>query len=357
MTERNLDLQTAVEFICRCANDFGSTKALNKLRGLEINDNDLPDYLRGMNAALTYSAENEKRRMIMLARAISLSGLYLPMEAWKELGFPAREFILYADLSDGRIGDTLNQLSVLLHAQEELNLVLIVKSRLSSYQRVMLCQPGGFKTDLPTIELNGTIDAYIKDIGSKVKFNRELLQKCNEDAFNKLPKEDQYNDLDIRKSVVLHIRGGDALFEGALHLPPLSYYKKSILELNPKKIIIVSEPDHLQKYGTTNPLKDVLYKYCISKDIETTIVSTEDVYYDLGIIFWAKQVITSNSYFSKMMALYSRKCEHIYMPSFQNPMTNWYQDPSIKYIPCYDMFSIQKWQESIDYRFKWILES
>ena len=75
------------------------------------------------------------------------AGFYLPMEAMFELGFPRSEFIVNVDLPDGRLGDTLWQVAMILHAMHGLNLVLFLKSRMSSYRRVLLSKSCEFMND------------------------------------------------------------------------------------------------------------------------------------------------------------------------------------------------------------------
>ena len=294
MSEKTISLSEASELVLRMANDFGPTAALSKLREMNVGGQ-VPDLWKGLEEALKNSAENENQRMILMARAMTKSGFFLPLESFFNLGFPRREFLIYADFSNGRVGDFLAQLLRLLHAQDELGLVLCIKSRLSNSKRNLLNISNSFDSELPGIELCSSIDQYIKDIIKGLDFNRKILQRTNRDIFSKLPKKIEYQKLNLDKSLVLHIRGGDALFDGAFVLPSLGYYIKAIELECPQKVVVICEPDNPSKYGEEkNPVPAKIKSYCKNNNIEYELISNDNFLYDAGVIFHSKSLVSSS---------------------------------------------------------------
>ena len=162
-----------------------------------------------------------------------------------ELGFPRREFIVNVDLS-GRLGDTLGQLARYLHAMHSLNLVLSVKSRMSRTRRLMLSSSCKFDHDPVVIDMFPPVEDYLQSSISNMVFNRSFLSAVSTLVLEDLgsfrnSKFDRFDDL-----LALHVRAGDALFEGALVFPPLRYYQSAILGAGLKKVLVVAEPASIQ---------------------------------------------------------------------------------------------------------------
>ncbi len=354
MSEKTISLREASEIVLRMANNFGSSAALSKLRQMEVGG-EVPEFWKGMEDALNHSSENENQRMILMARSMTQSGFFLPLEAFFGLGFPKREFLVYADFTSGRVGDFLAQLLRLLHAQKELGLVLCVKSRLSLSKRILLNISNSFDTDLPGIELCSSIDEYLKTIIKDVNFNRKILQKAPRDLFSKLPTKSKYKNLKLFECLVIHVRGGDALFDGAFSLPSLSYYIKAIQLESPKKVILISEPDDPLKFGgAINPTPEKIKEYCIKQKIEFEHISSNDFMFDAGVMFWSEALVCSTSSFSRMLSLYSRDCKTIYMPNRYEISEEWIKDSSIKYIEAWDGFNYALWKKDLNYRISWV---
>jgi len=145
------------------------------------------------------------------------------------------------------------------------------------------------------------------------------------------------------------------LFDGALTLPTLAYYKRCLDKLSPKKVVIISEPDDVSKYGSENPVPGKIIEYCNDVDIQCQRISGEDVFFDAGVVFWAKRVICSTSAFAQSLALFSRDCEEIYMPLPLKADQLWIQDDCIEYIDAWERFCPDKWQNDLEYRLAWVL--
>ena len=184
------------------------------------------EYVRGLFAAYRSASAVEKSRMRRAVEDLAGFGVALPRDFVFYLGVPRKEFGLRVDLLNGRLGDTLCQLARYVHAMHALNLVLFVKSRVSLRRSVMLCCADSFDEEFSVYDGNeGTLRDYVFEVASNQVFSRDFLGELSSSLFSKLPAQ---NSLSLAAgSLVLHVRAGDALFEGALTLPPLSYYQSA----------------------------------------------------------------------------------------------------------------------------------
>jgi len=343
-----------VGFLSRIADDKGAAAADAYLRN-NLTDDQIKsvDWLAGMKCAFQYSALNEKRRLLSASAMLGDAGFYLPMEAMFKLGFPRTEFIVNVDLSSGRFGDTLGQLASYLHAMHSLNLLLFVKSRMSSYRRVLLSKSHGFMNDLISVDLTPPINSYLRSVASNEVFDKTFLVAASPLLLQGLGSSDNLK-VDIAHDVlVLHVRAGDALFLGALPLPPLSYYQSAILVSEAKRVVVVSEPANPQD-PCVNPVPDLIQSFCESSGVEYLIQSSDELEVDAATLFYAKRVVASNSSFSKWLPLYGDSCESLTIPDSPGGGDHWVQDECITYVDCWDGFDREKWKESLDYRLAWV---
>lgn len=354
MSERILSWPDFAEHIAFIAKDLGAKEALKRLHQFQV-QGEYPEYIQGFNQALTQAAENEDRRMLILSRIMAFSGFFLPIESLFELGLPKKEFLVYADLTFGRLGDSLYKLCLLLHAMNRLDLVLCVRSKFSSNKRILIHNKDVFDSDVPSIEFIPPIKEYLWKTAEMYEFSRSTLQNTTRSIFLDIPTVDKYKDLNLDESLVVHVRGGDALFEGALFLPPFSYYTNCIKKVSTNKVIVLYEPDDQFKYNALNPIPNKILEYCKVLNKECILISNKDANYDAGILLSARNVVASNSYFSKMIALYSRICQCMYFPSQLNNEKQWISDDSIYYIYCWQDFDHLMWTKSLEYRMNWVL--
>ena len=227
--DRRFSHQDLVSYLSRLAHDKGATAANDYIK-VNFSEEQVrsSEWISGMRCAFEYSSLNENRRLLSATKMLGDAGFYLPMEALFRLGFPRQEFIVNIDLSRGRLGDTLVQLAIYVHAMHYLNLLLLVKPSLSVSKRVLLSKSNKFESDLVSVDLTPPIAEYLHSIAVKQVFERSLLESVSPLVLEGLSTpSDLCLGLDA-DTVVLHIRAGDALFLGALNLPPLGYYKEAI---------------------------------------------------------------------------------------------------------------------------------
>ena len=352
--DARMNLQDLVGFLARIADDKGAAAA-NAYLGENLTDDQIKsvDWLAGMRCAFQYSALNEKRRLLSASAMLGDAGFYLPMEAMFELGFPRTEFIVNVDLSRGRLGDTLGQLASHLHAMHSLNLVLFVKSRMSSYRRIMLSKSHGFMNDLISVDLTPPIESYLRSVASNEVFDRTFLVAASPTVLQDLGSPDSLKIDFAHDVLVVHVRAGDALFKGALLLPPMSYYQTAILASKAKRVILVSEPANPQD-PCVNPVPELIQSFCKLSNIDCIVQSSEEMEVDAATLFYAKRVVASNSSFSKWLPLYGDSCESLMIPDSPGGGDHWVQDECITYVDCWDGFDREKWKESLDYRLAWV---
>ena len=138
------------------------------------------------------------------------------------MGVPRKEFGLRVNFLNGRLEDTLGQLASFVHAMYELNLVLFVRSILSTSNSVMLCFSDSFDEEFGIYDGDeGTLRDYIFEVASSCTFSLSLIRQLSTSLFSRLPSRESLSL--PSDALVVHIRAGDALFRGALTLPPLSY--------------------------------------------------------------------------------------------------------------------------------------
>ena len=349
-----MSLQDLVDFLARIADDKGAAAADKYLKeNLSEDQIRSSDWLAGMRAAFQYASLNEKRRLLYASQILGESGFCLPMEALFELGFPRREFIVNVDLFSGRLGDTLGQLARYLHAMHSLNLVLSVKPRMSRTRRLMLSSSCKFDHDPVVIDMFPPVEEYLQSSISNMVFNRSFLSAVSTLVLEDLgsfrnSKFDRFDDL-----LALHVRAGDALFEGALILPPLNYYQSAILFSGVKRVVVVSEPANLQD-PCINPVPGLIQSFCEESGIDCIVQSSEKMEIDAATLFFAKRVVASNSSFSKWLPLYGDSCASLMIPDSPGGGDHWVQDECITYVDCWGGFDQEKWKQSLDYRLAWV---
>ena len=327
-----MSLQDLVGFLSRMADDRGAAAADAYLRD-NFTDDQIKDvdWLAGMRCAFQYSALNERRRLLSAATMLGDAGFYLPMEAMFQLGFPRSEFIVYVDLTDGRLGDSLLQLARYLHAMQSLNLVLFVKSRMSSYRRVMLSKSCGFMQETVSVDLTPPIKGYLDSIAENEVFNKSFLRDASSLILQNMRPLESLK-LDVSSDVlVVHVRSGDALFLGALMLPPLKYYERAIMGSGLKRVVVVSEPANTQD-PCANPVPELIRLFCDAYGIDCTLQSSDELEVDAATLFYAKRVVASNSSFSIWLPLYGDSCESLMIPCSPDRGDHWLQDESITYV-------------------------
>ncbi len=353
MSEKAQTLDEFIRFVSRAANAAGPGAALNHFENISSLEN-TPEFLKGLNSAFKLSADHEKAKNLLLLRALNLSGHFLPLSVFFNSGFPQKEFLIYTQFLSGRIGDILLKLAKLIHAMHHLDLVLCVDSRLSLFNNILLSSKDSFHSNLPAIELYSDLYRYLEESIEHKPFSRGYLINSSRQLFSKLPDKSEYNKFNLDRNIIVHVRGGDALFEGAIELPPLSYYTKSIDELTPEKVIILYEPDQLNKYPGSNPVPNKLKAYCQASNIESILVSSEDVFYDAGILFWAKKIIASTSSFSQILSMFNDQCDYLRIPEKLDNQSQWLDDKSIQYVDCWLGFDDTKWHKDMNYRLAWV---
>ncbi len=344
------------EFILKILETKGPKNALIKLKRFTTNIDKslLPVQIKQLLETLEYASTNEENIEFLLNRILSAKGFKLPHEQYFLRGFPKSEFALYVDLYEGRLGDCLGKLAELLHAQEKLNLLLLIRIMSSTKKRILHAKHNYFETDLPQINYVD-IHPYIREVSQDLSFNRSLLQSLPKEIFDRLPNKNTYNEFGIDQSATIHIRGGDALFNGAFPLPPISYYIKCIELIKPTKIILVCEPDKPNEYGRINPLPLKLESYLAGIGIPILKVSNLDLFNDAGILFYSKTVVSSTSLFSKMLPLYGTDCTSLYSPVSYSGKS-WFDDKIMNWIECWNNFDHEKWTNDLNYRLSWVTQ-
>lgn len=351
-------LQELVTFLASIANAKGALAASNY-----INQNLPPDvigsndWLKGMNAAFQYSAINERKRLLFMIQALGCSGLCLPIETLFEFGLPQKGFIVNIDLTEGRIGDTLGKLARYVHAMIELNLVLLVKSRLSRSAFILVHNSVEFSEDVVSIDSIPPVIDYLTKIGESVTFKRDFLRLLPSQLFDDLPgPENLPHGLKALDNgvLVIHVRGGDALFNGLINLPPLMYYLNAIRLRKPNFVLIIAEPFYPQKDPFANPVPALIQSACNDIGVECQVQSSDHVNYDASTLFHARNVVASSSSFSKWIPIYGKTCKSLIIPCDLGTVHEWLQDHCIKYVNCWLGFDQTRWDSDIYYRLAWV---
>ena len=352
-----MDVRSTVQLVLQDASSVcescGPTRALSSLR-----QRIPPDLLKSDEclAALldAYGSASmaEKRKMRRVAGDLESFGIALPRDLLFFLGVPQREFGLKVDLLDGRLGDTLGQLARFIHAMHVLNLVLFVRSKLSKSRSVMLCCADAFDEEFSVNDGNhGALRDYVFEVAGKSDFSLEFLRGLSPSLFSGLPSRESLPL--VSDSLVVHVRAGDALFLGALTLPPLKYYEQAISRSGAQKVVVVAEPANIQD-PCVNPVPELIRSFCDSLGIDCIVQSSEEMEVDAATLFYAKRVVASNSSFSKWLPLYGDSCQRLTIPDSPSGGDHWVQDESITYVDCWDGFDREKWKESLDYRLAWV---
>ena len=346
-------VQLVLEDASSVCGSCGPTRALRSLKQrippalVESNE-----YLAALFDAYGSASIAEKRKMRRVAGDLESFGVSVPRDLLFFLGVPQKEFGLKLDLVNGRLGDTLSQLAGFVHAMHALNLVLFVGFRLSKHRSVMLCCSDSFDEDFGVNDGNvGSLRDYVLEVASKQTFSVDFLRGLSPSLFSRLPNKESLSL--SSDSLVVHVRAGDALFRGALTLPPLSYYKSAILASEARRVVVVSEPANTQD-PCPNPVPELIRSFCESSGIDCIVQSSEEMEVDAATLFYAKRVVASNSSFSKWLPLYGNSCESLMIPGSLGGGDDWVQDESITYVNCWDGYEQEKWSASLDYRLAWV---
>lgn len=331
----------------------GPTSAQRLLVGrIPLEEIESSEGLRTLVAAYKSASAAEKRKMRRAVEDLAGFGVHLPRDLLFYLGVPRKEFGLRVDLLDGRLGDTLEQLAKFVHAMHALNLVLFVNSRLSSHRSVMLSCADSFGEEFSVYDGNeGALRDYVLEVSDNCAFSLSLIRELSPSLFSKLPSN-EVASLGA-ESLVIHVRGGDALFLGALALPPLTYYKSAILSSGLKRVVVVSEPGNPLD-PCVNPVPELIQDWCDSSAIDCVIQSSDELEIDAATLFYAKNVVASNSSFSKWLPLYGESCESLVIPGLPGGGDRWVQDECVTYIDCWGGFDSEKWSENLNYRLAWV---
>ena len=314
------------------------------------------DHLRGIANGAIASSFQEKRNLIKAAGTLIDAGFDIPMEILFRLGVPKRGFAIKANFINGRLGDTLGQLANLLHASEKLDLVLFVNPRLSSKKTVLVSYSTSFDEEIQLLDASlGGARTYLDKVAREAKFNRSIVQDIDPIFFDLLPPLEKLPNPEVHNNncLTIHVRGGDALFAGSLNLPPLRYYINAIKTIRPKKVFTIVEPKNPQDH-CDNPVPEKILEYCNSNNISCLMQSSEDLLIDAATLFYAHQVVASNSSFSKWLPVFGNST-YTAMPTI-DANNEWLNDPSIHYAECYEDFDGEAWQKDLNYRLQWVGE-
>lgn len=330
----------------------GPTAALRRLYQLVPTERIAKSvYLRALSDAYGSASVGEKDRLRTAAKHLSCFGVDFPLDILFHLGLPSRGFGVKIDYLNGRLGDTLGQLAVDIHAMHALGLAVLVKTRLSKAKHILITAGDEFEEEFEFQDGNsGAIRKYLDNTGLAEPFRRDYLTSLSSSLFSRLASKSEVS-LDDGTCVV-HVRGGDALYEGALFLPPLSYYKKQIQESESERILIVAEPD-LGVGRSSNIVPALLGEWCESLGKEYAIQSSLDVESDASALYYAKEVIGSNSSFSKWLPLYGTECKSLTLPSDRSG-NDWVKDSCLTFIDCWERFNKEEWEKSMNYRLSWV---
>jgi len=195
---------------------------------------------------------------------------------------------------------------------------------------------------------------YLRSISANQVFDRSFLASVSSLVLEGLGSSDDLElnlDADV---LILHVRGGDALFLGALTLPPLGYYQQAISSQAAQRVVVVAEPVLEGRDPCENPVPELIKDWCSSSGIDCVIQSSDSMEIDAATLFYAKRVVASNSSFSKWLPLYGDSCEFLTIPDSPGGGDHWVQDECITYVDCWEGFDKEKWKDSLDYRLAWV---
>ncbi|KZR71818.1 hypothetical protein PMIT1318_01626 [Prochlorococcus marinus str. MIT 1318] len=336
---------------------MGPEKALDKLLQFisRVNTNQIPEQLKTLKVSLELASKNKRNLDFLLFRILAAKGITFPSsEVYFSYGFPKTDFVVYANLLNGRIGDSLDQLTRLLHVQQKRNLILFVRSRIIEGGSVIVAKKEFHEGVLPSIDYSSIRD-YIYSEFSTIKFDRSILQSAPRALLGNIITSERESITSSTNTLVLHVRGGDALIEGTMRLPPLSYYKRCLEESGINAVTIVCEPDNLNKHSCLNPVPDRIINWCKKKGVEYKLQSSTNPLLDLRLLYNATHVIASASNFSRLIPLYGSKCIKLWTPSDEDGEdSNWMNDDCIEYRNCWDKFDSNKWSTDLRYRLAWV---
>lgn len=346
-------LDDALSEIFKICESRGPVSALSRLSQLVPNEMvTSSEYLRALCDAYISASHSEKRRIRRSAEDLANYGIKFPRDILFSLGVPKRQFCLKINFLRGRLGDNLKYLSYYIHGMHALDLILFVKSPMSQLRYIMLSVTDTFSEEIEIFDGNDSaLSDYVMEIGKGSIFSRNMLTSLSSSLFSIFPKRESLPFLD--DSLVIHVRGGDALFDGALNLPPFSYYMNLISNTSAKSVTVVAEPPNIQD-PCANPVPQLIMDYCLSSGIDCLIQSSDSLEVDAATLFYAKRVVASNSHFSQWLPLYGESCESLTMPDSPDGENHWVQDDCITYVDCWEGFDRKRWGDSLNYRISWV---
>ena len=341
-------------YFSHLAEKHGARYASGHINGFHETYGTTNEFLYGMQVAFSSATGSELRRLLHVVQALSDADIRIPMDVFFQLGLPQKEFIVKCKFTHGRLGDYLSQMAYLLHAMRELSLVLALRPYGSTSKSILLTCSDEFNSELFMIDMNTSVFEYLKNVASSVSFDRRLLFNFSSKIFCNLDQLLQQYGLKkkLEKTIVVHVRSGDGLFDGCnMFLPPLNYYLNSIEKSGLKKVLVVAEPFYEKKDPFPSPVPGLIASACANKGIECNIQSSSLLDLDVAALFYASHVVASNSLLSTMIPLYGDSCKSLTLPDGD---ACWIHDACMTRINCWKGFNEEEWRKNLDYRIAWV---
>jgi len=318
-----------------------------------VEESELPEQLKSLRSTLEAAALSARDFDFLFLQAMAAKGMKAPFEIFRSAGFPESSFMVRVKFNNGRLGDCLTQLAVLLHAQAVDNLMLIVNAWFSEGTHIMT--PAlQFDGSLPSIDYLCVQD-YLTTRTQSNPFQRSLLQQCSRGILGRITSDCPIDNDVLADALVLHVRAGDALFDGSIALPPLHYYTHCITVSSPCSVIVLAEPpsgNPSRNGDNLDPATMGILAFCKQQGIACSVISNHDMFIDASILYRAHVVVASTSSFSKMIPLYGHSCAKLFIPSSTGHP--WINDTSIEYVDCWEDFNQSLWQSDLEYRLSWV---
>ena len=340
-----------------CAQKHGAAYASNHIDGFYQTYGTTSEFLHGMKVAFSSASSSELRRSLHTIQALGDAGINIPMEALFQMGLPQKDFILKCNFTHGRLGDCMAQMAYLIHAMRELNLVLAVKPPGGTSKTVLLSCSEEFSSELFMLDMTTSASDYLNKVASSIPFDRSLLSNYSSKLLCNLKQVEVLCTLrkKLEDTIVLHVRSGDGLFHGGnMFLPPIRYYLDSIQKSGLRKVLVVAEPFYKGKDPFPSPVPGLITSFCVKHGIECEVQSNDLLDYDVAALFYATQVVASNSSLSKIIPLYGDSCKSLISPYPLDGGKTWFKDASITHVDCWERFDREKWRVSLDYRLAWV---
>ena len=344
-------------YFTHCAQKHGAAYASNHIDSFYQTYGTTSEFLHGMKVAFSSASSSELRRLLHTVQALGDAGLNIPMDILFQMGFPRKDFILKCNFTHGRLGDCMAQIAYLIHAMRELNLVLAVKPPGSPSKTVLLSCTEEFSSELFMLDMTESVSNYLNEVACSMPFDRRLLSRYSSKLLCNLKHLGELRALrkELEDTVVLHVRSGDGLFHGGnMFLPPIRYYLDSIKRFDSKKVLVVAEPFYKGKDPFPSPVPGLIASACAKHGIECNVQSSDLLDHDVAALFYATQVVASNSSLSKIIPLYGDSCKSLISPCPPDGGKTWFEDECTTYVDCWEGFDREKWRVSLDYRLAWV---